>query len=83
MNWGMLFLQEGKGYSMAKAGSILSVYPVAALGGAALSGVVSDRLFGSRRNVPALLVGLAEAGTLVALAASTAGRTWCSRPWRS
>ena len=67
MNWGMLFLQEAKGYSMNQAGSILSVYPIAALAGAGLSGIISDRLFRSRRNVPALLMGILVTASLVAL----------------
>jgi len=72
-NWGMLYLQEGKGYSMTEAGSILAVYPIAALAGAALSGIVSDRLFASRRNVPALIMGLLVTATLASLAATPAG----------
>ncbi len=68
MHWGMLYLQEGKGYSMNEAGSILSVYPVAALAGAALSGVISDRFFGARRNVPALGMGLLVSISLFLLA---------------
>jgi len=76
MNWGMLFLQEGKGYSMTEAGSILSVYPLAALAGAALSGVISDRLFRSRRNVPSLLMGVLVTLSLFALAELPAGDPW-------
>ncbi|HOU54467.1 MAG TPA: MFS transporter [Myxococcota bacterium] len=76
MNWGMLFLQESRGYSMNEAGSILSVYPVAALAGAGLSGVLSDRLFHSRRNVPALLMGLVVTASLVALAVLPARNPW-------
>jgi OPA family sugar phosphate sensor protein UhpC-like MFS transporter len=75
-NWGMLYLQEGKGYSMTEAGSILAVYPIAALAGAALSGIVSDRLFSSRRNVPALLMGVMVTTTLTALALTPPGSPW-------
>ena len=76
MNWGMLFLQEDRRFSMTEAGAILSVYPIAALAGAALSGIVSDRLFGSRRNIPALLMGLMVTGSLMALVAAPAPAPW-------
>jgi OPA family sugar phosphate sensor protein UhpC-like MFS transporter len=66
-NWGILYLQEVKGYSMAQAGSILAAYPVAAMAGAALSGVVSDRFFDARRNVPALAMGLMVTAALLYL----------------
>jgi OPA family sugar phosphate sensor protein UhpC-like MFS transporter len=75
-NWGMLYLQEGKGYSMTEAGSILAAYPLAAVAGAAVSGIVSDRFFGSRRNVPALLMGIFVAGSLVTLYLNPAREPW-------
>jgi OPA family sugar phosphate sensor protein UhpC-like MFS transporter len=75
-NWGILYLQLGKGYSMAEAGSVLAVYPVAAMAGAALSGIVSDRFFGARRNVPALLMGILVTAALAALKATPAGEPW-------
>jgi OPA family sugar phosphate sensor protein UhpC-like MFS transporter len=66
-NWGVLYLQETKGYSLKEAGTVLAAYPVAAMIGAALSGLLSDRFFGARRNWPALLTGIVEAVALVAL----------------
>ncbi|MHB8877197.1 MAG: MFS transporter [Myxococcaceae bacterium] len=59
-NWGVLFLQTTKGYSLVDAGSILAASPILALAGSALSGIISDRFFGSRRNLPALIFGIAE-----------------------
>lgn len=66
-DWGILYLQETKHYSLTAAGSILASYPIAAIAGAILSGVVSDRLFNSRRNVPALVMGLFVLLSLAAL----------------
>ncbi len=75
-DWGILYLQEMKGYSLTAAGSILASYPVAAIVGAILSGVVSDRLFNSRRNVPALVMGLCILGALAALAMFKGNNLW-------
>jgi OPA family sugar phosphate sensor protein UhpC-like MFS transporter len=66
-NWGVLYLQVEKGYSLVEAGSLLSMYPVVALAGSALAGLLSDRLFNCRRNVPALLCGVLQVLGLLGL----------------
>ncbi len=66
-NWGPLYLQVGKAYSGAAAGSLLAVYPMAEIVGSMTSGYVSDRFFGAKRNAPALIYGLLEIGSLTAL----------------
>jgi len=66
-NWGPLYLQSAKGYSTAAAGSVMAAYPLANLLGSVSSGWVSDYLFGSRRNLPALIYGLLEVASLLAL----------------
>jgi OPA family sugar phosphate sensor protein UhpC-like MFS transporter len=66
-NWGPLYLQDAKGYSTAAAGSVMAAYPLCNLLGSVSSGWVSDHLFGSRRNVPALIYGLLEVASLLAL----------------
>lgn len=75
-SWGVLYLQEAKGYSLEGAGGLLAVSPVAGLVGSVLCGWVSDRFFGGRRNVPALLCGLAEIASLAALRVVPAGHPW-------
>lgn len=57
-NWGMLYLQKVKGYEDVKAGVVLAIYPIAGLFGASSSGMISDKLFASRRNIPTLLYNL-------------------------
>ena len=57
-NWGILYLQEAKGYKLIEAGSVLAFYPIAGLFGASLCGVISDKVFNSKRNLPTLLYGL-------------------------
>ena len=66
-NWGPLYLQSVKGYSTTAAGSVMAAYPMCNLIGSVSSGFVSDYLFGSRRNVPALIYGLLEVAALLAL----------------
>lgn len=75
-NWGVLVLQEGKGHSMMDAGTILAVYSVAGLSGSFLSGIISDRFFGARRNLPAFLFGLLQIASLTALFLIPPGEFW-------
>jgi len=57
-SWGILFLQEQKGYSALKASSIISVSSICGIAGTISSGLISDKLFKGRRNVPALIFGI-------------------------
>ncbi len=66
-NWGPLYLQLAKHYSGPAAGSVLAAYPIAQILGSISSGFVSDRLFGARRNIPALIYGVLQICSLVAL----------------
>ncbi len=75
-NWGVLYLQEVKGYSLVDAGSVLSAYTVATVAGAVASGFISDRLFKSDRNLPALLFGIVDVAALTCLYLLPAGNPW-------
>jgi len=57
-SWGIYFLEMKKGYTNLEASSIISVNAVCGLFGTFFSGVISDTLFGGRRNVPALIFGV-------------------------
>ena len=48
--WGVLFLQEAKGYSLATATQVISVNALLGILGTVFSGWLSDRLFHGRRN---------------------------------
>ena len=48
-SWGVLYLQEAKGYSLMQAGAIISVNTVAGILGALAFGFMSDKLFDARR----------------------------------
>ena len=57
-SWGVFYLEAQKGYSTLDASFIISVSSVCGIIGTVFSGVISDKLFGGRRNVPALIFGL-------------------------
>jgi OPA family sugar phosphate sensor protein UhpC-like MFS transporter len=59
-SWGVLYLQEERGYSLPAAGSLLFVSTMAGVAGALSYGFVSDKLFGARRPPANLLFGVLE-----------------------
>ncbi len=63
-SWGILYLQEAKGYSLVEAGSILGANTVAGLAGCAAYGFISDRLFNARRPPVTLIYGILEVVSL-------------------
>ncbi|MBR6246184.1 MAG: MFS transporter [Bacteroidales bacterium] len=62
--WGTIFLQEAKGYSLAEAATIIGVNPVFGIIGTVVSGWLSDVLFKGDRKYPAFVAGLLEAVAL-------------------
>ena len=63
--WGVLFLQEEKGFSLTEATSIISINALLGIFGTVLSGWVSDKLFRSDRYIPALVFGIMNSIALV------------------
>jgi len=63
-SWGIYFLEMKKGYTNLEASSIISVNAMCGLFGTLLSGVISDKLFGGRRNAPALIFGVMNTAAL-------------------
>lgn len=57
-SWGVFYLQAMKGYSTLDASFIISISSVCGIVGTVASGLISDKLFGGSRNVPALVFGL-------------------------
>lgn len=57
-SWGVFYLEAQKGYSTLDASFVISISSVCGIVGTMFSGVISDKLFGGRRNVPALIFGL-------------------------
>lgn len=57
-SWGVFYLEAQKGYSTLDASFIISISSICGIVGTVASGLISDRLFGGSRNVPALVFGL-------------------------
>lgn len=57
-SWGPLYLQEVKGFNLMEAGTLMGINTMFGLAGAIFSGWFSDRFFGAKRNVPALIMCL-------------------------
>lgn len=57
-SWGVFYLQAQKGYDTLDASLIISISSVCGIIGTVFSGVISDKFFRGRRNVPALMFGL-------------------------
>ncbi len=56
--WGILFLQEQKGYGVMEATSVISINALLGIAGTVLSGWFSDKLFKGDRKIPALIFGV-------------------------
>ena len=63
--WGVLFLQEAKGFSDVEAISVVSINALLGILGTVLSGWFSDKLFKGDRKIPALLFGILNSLALV------------------
>lgn len=57
-NWGTLFLQKAKGFSIESAGSIIGISEAAGIAGTVLAGWLSDTLFRGNRVKPVLVSGI-------------------------
>lgn len=56
--WGVLYLQEVKGFSLAMATQVISINALLGIVGTVFSGWFSDKLFKGKRNAPALIFGV-------------------------
>lgn len=56
-SWGILFLQTQKEYTSLEASSIISISSIFGLVGTISSGLISDKIFNAKKNVPALFFG--------------------------
>lgn len=59
-SWGILFLQEGRGFTLLEAGGILGLNTLAGIAGCTAYGFISDKLFRARRPPVTLIFGLLE-----------------------
>lgn len=75
-SWGILYLQEARGYSLVEAGSMLTVNTVAGIVGAVAFGYISDKFFAARRPPVNLLFALVEIIGLVLFFYGPTGVVW-------
>ena len=66
--WGVLFLQETKGFSLATATQIISVNALLGIIGTVFSGWLSDVAFKGNRYIPAVAAGVLEVFSLILFA---------------
>ncbi|HWJ06388.1 MAG TPA: MFS transporter [Steroidobacteraceae bacterium] len=64
-SWGVLYLQEARGYSLVEAGSFLMASTLAGIVGCLAFGFVSDKAFGARRPPANLLFACCELAGLL------------------
>ncbi len=72
-SWGILYLQEAKGYSLMEAGSMLGVTTLSGIIGCLAYGFASDKLFHARRPPVTLIFGLIEIVSLLVIFYSPSG----------
>lgn len=63
-SWGIIYLTEAKGYSTIGASGVLGVMQFAGIFGALTCGLVSDKFFNHKRNMPALIYGILYATSI-------------------
>jgi len=63
-SWGIIYLTEAKGYTTLGASGVLSVMQFAGIFGALTCGLVSDKFFNHKRNLPALIYGILYAASI-------------------
>ncbi|HET9811375.1 MAG TPA: MFS transporter [Sphingomicrobium sp.] len=59
-SWGILYLQEARGFSLPAAGTLLTASTLAGIAGAIAFGFVSDKVFDARRPPANLLFAILE-----------------------
>lgn len=59
-SWGVLYLQEARGFSLPMAGTLLMISTVAGMAGAVSYGFLSDKYFDARRPPANLLFAIVE-----------------------
>ena len=57
-SWGVIFLQEAKGFDLVTAGSIMSLSPILGGVGSFFSGIISDKIFHSHHSVTTIVFGI-------------------------
>jgi OPA family sugar phosphate sensor protein UhpC-like MFS transporter len=64
-SWGILYLQEARGYSLTEAAFFLSINTFAGIFGSIAYGFISDNFFNARRPPANLIFAIIEIGALL------------------
>jgi len=75
-SWAMLYLQEGRGYSLSEAGMMLGLNTTAGLLGCIAYGFLTDNVFNARRPPATLIFGLVEIFALLVIFYLPPGHTY-------
>ena len=73
-SWGIIYLTEAKGYTILGASGVLGVMQFAGIFGALTCGLVSDKYFNHKRNLPCLIYGILYAASIAAFVWAPANR---------
>lgn len=63
-DWGVLFLQKQKEFSLEKAAQVIGLAEVFGISGNLLAGWLSDRVFGGNRERPVIIAGILAVASL-------------------
>lgn len=56
-SWGVIFLQEAKGFDLVTAGSIMALSPILGGVGSFFSGIISDKVFKAHHSITTIVFG--------------------------
>ena len=74
-SWGILYLQEAKGYTLAEAGGLLGLNTFSGIVGCVAYGFISDKYFNARRPPLTLIFGIVEVLALLIIFYGPPGNT--------
>jgi OPA family sugar phosphate sensor protein UhpC-like MFS transporter len=75
-SWGVLYLQEARGYSLVEAGGLLMASTLAGIVGCLAFGFISDKAFDARRPPANLLFALLELAGLLLIFFGPRDHVW-------
>ena len=75
-SWGVLYLQEARGYGLVQAGTLLGLNTLTGILGCTAYGFISDKLFDARRPPVNLIFGVLEVAAIIVFFLAPANSPW-------